>query len=598
MCGINLLLNLPEGLSAQAIVAMMEATSHRGPDASNYTAVAPGTFLAANRLKISGMEDAANQPLFTADQQQVLAWNGALYNFGDLRNRLLRRGVVMRGGSDSEVLLHWLTLFGEEGVRDLQGMFSLVFVDRSKEKVLIARDLTGQKPLYFSQSNGGWLFSSEIRGILASGLVPKRLDRSQFMPYFYLRHTLPSKTFFEQIRQFPAGKVLVLGYNGRERASFWLSIKGGAGMRTNIARFEELLTDSVMTHFHAEVPVGIILSGGADSTLLYQLWYNETGIPLRSYTVAFEGRYEREFSDAVYARQVAASFRGEHREIKVSPKMFLEHWEPYCKGLDQPVGDSAGFLTWMIAKEARRDVKVLVSGAGADELLGGYNRHKAFLNYLNYSPALNKIRWMNRLPLLPAPYRKYLSGIAQDPMETYCHLAALERLPRDLLEYLKGHTSNEGVGLKAALSYDRKLYLIEDVLKVLDNSCMAFGIEGRSPYLDYPILAMFDELSEAAQQALIGKKWVKELLTSKGQEAVAKRSKLGFGLPILGWYKHDGAFRSSVLDTLSRFDTDFGADLPPEMRKLTQSVNREMERRYLQVWNLYLLASWIYRHGS
>jgi asparagine synthase (glutamine-hydrolysing) len=596
MCGINLLLTCFGDESSSPIVGMMEGTSHRGPDQARWMKVSATCYVGANRLKISGLDELADQPLVSEEERHVLVWNGALYNHWTLRNRLLDRGVSLRSSSDSEVLLHWFAIFGLKGIGDLEGMFSLFFIDLQRKRVVIARDLTGQKPLYYHKSGGQWLFSSEVKGILGSGLVPGILDTSQFVPYHYLRHPLPTHTFFQDVYQFPAGKVLELDFAGKETASMWLTLRPSKDTSGGASIFTELLTDAVMSHFHTEVPVGIILSGGADSTLLYELWYRETGMPLRSYTAVFEERYREMAEDGKFAKQVAKSYQGAHHEVLVTPDVFLVHWEAYCMGLDQPIGDSAGFLTWLIAKEATREVKVLISGAGADELMGGYNRHWAFLAYLKHRNLLLNFKNVSKIPGLPAGYRKFFEAIEPDSARTFMNLAALQTLPDSIATLLAVGLEKDSFGLNEALAYERKQYLTEDILKVFDNSCMAFGIEGRSPYLDYPILRFFEGMPERKQRELIGKKWIKESLVSFGRQDVAGRRKLGFGIPIVEWFHvHDG-FKEKLLATLMQFDREFSAYLSPEMRTLVKFPQSAIKRNTLQVWNLFLLASWMNTH--
>jgi len=171
MCGINLILNYQEGEAA--IQRMMAATAHRGPDQSAWLKVAEGVFMAGNRLKTHDLGTAGDQPIVLEDGTAALVWNGALYNYDELRNQLLGQGVLFTSRADGEVLIHWLQQYGEQGIRHLEGMFALIFIDRSAGKVIVARDSHGKKPLYYSNQNMQWLFSSEARGVVASGIIKK-----------------------------------------------------------------------------------------------------------------------------------------------------------------------------------------------------------------------------------------------------------------------------------------------------------------------------------------------------------------------------------------------------------------------------------------
>lgn len=598
MCGINLVLHYPENLAGKAISNMMTATQHRGPDSSCSICLDGGTHISGNRLKILDLSDHCNQPLLTEDQHGVLVWNGALYNFQDLRNELLNLGITFESQSDSEVLLYWLYAFGKSGLRRLAGMYSLIFINRITNSVLIARDPMGQKPLYYHQDGKKWLFSSEFRGILASGLVSENWNSSQYLPYFYFRITAPSETFHSGIKQVLPGEVIELNPEGELIGGEMLGIPTRPITLPTLSQFEDFIVDAVLKHFHADVPVGMILSGGADSALLYLAWYKETGIPLRSYTAVFEEKYQKKFNDYRYAKQLASKCLGKHKEVMVNPEEFRKLWPEYLKTLDHPVGDTAGFLSWMIGREASSEVKVLVGGAGADELFAGYNRHRAFLFYLNNRKTAGYLKnFLGHFPFVPRMFQKMLHGIGATEMETYLNFAALQPIPPALFSDFSQWFKPKDNPYLAALNWDRDVYLIHDVLKVFDNATMAHGIEGRSPYLDSPLLSLSMSLTEMQHKSLKSKQWIKELLIQYGFAEIAHREKLGFGIPIAEWLRDDAQFRKEMFSVVRQFESDFGKDFPVEMRKLAQKPEDGIRRSFLQLWNLYLLASWRYTHN-
>lgn len=597
MCGINLVLHYPDNLAGKAIAKMMKATQHRGPDSSHSFCVESGIYISGNRLKILDLSDRCNQPLITGDGNGILVWNGALYNFQDLRNELLTLGVSFVSQSDSEVLLYWLYTFGKEGLARLSGMFSLIFINRNSRTVLIARDPMGQKPLYYHQDGNKWLFSSEFRAMLSSGLIRRSWNNSQYLPYFYFRHTAAMETFHSGIKQVLPGEVMELNFEGEMIGRKMLKIPTKPIVLPGIDQFEALIVDAVLTHFHADVPVGMILSGGADSALLYLAWYEETGIPLHSYTAIFDQKYQKKFQDFRYAKQLANKCHGKHMEVRVNSEGFRRLWPEYLKTLDHPVGDTAGFLTWMIGREATSEVKVLIGGAGADELFGGYNRHMAFLFYLKHQKTAGYLKKsLSPLPIFPRMFKKLIQGIGATEMETYLNFAALQPIPPELFSDFKQWFEPNNNPYKAALNWDRNVYLIHDILKVFDNATMAHGIEGRSPYLDWPLISLSMSLTEEQHRSLRPKQWIKELLVQHGSAEIANRKKLGFGIPIGEWLRDDARFRSDVFSVIRQFESDFGRDFPVEMRKLAQKPADGIRRSFLQLWNLYLLASWRYTH--
>lgn len=592
MCGINLVLNFSEG-GEEAIQEMMAATRHRGPDQSAWLHVSSGIFLAANRLKIHELGEAGNQPVVNEDGEGILVWNGALYNCQELKNELLEGGVVFKSRSDAEVLIHWLRTFGEKGVGRLQGMFALIFVDKKKHKMIIARDLFGKKPLYYYHKDNQWLFSSEARGITASGLVGKALDATQYLPYFYSRHTFPDKSFFRYVNQLMPGKVLVLDFHGRLISEDSLEIKEERIDLPTVPEFREMVLDLVLKNFHADVPVGVILSGGVDSSLLLHTWYQETGLPLFTFTATFAPQYLEKYNDPKFAAALAAKYHCAHHEVLITPELVLLHWDEYVASLDQPIGDSASFLTWMVAKEAKKHVKILISGAGADELFSGYDRHKAFRFYLKHMRKMPSFVGNKFLvKYLPRRLKKFVEAVSASPEETYLNFSSLQTIPLHLRPEFLRYFPKGLPPYKTALSWDRDYYLTNDVLKIHDNATMAHGLEGRAPYMDEGLVALSKNLSEEQHLSLAPKYWMKEILKEDGWEVISNRKKMGFGLPLQEWLVSERLFRERVFSTIRRFEANAGRDCPEDMRHLARHPEAHIREGFLQVWNLFVLASW------
>ncbi|AWW30875.1 asparagine synthase (glutamine-hydrolyzing) [Echinicola strongylocentroti] len=596
MCGINLAMNFSES-GKTAIQQMMKATAHRGPDLSAWCKINDQLFVAGNRLKTVDLGDWSNQPVQIDDGAFTLVWNGAIYNSDDLRNQLLQGGVAFESRSDSEVLLQWLKTHGASGVKALQGMYALVFVHRESKEVIIARDPHGKKPLYYFHHNNRWLLSSEARGILASGLTPKRLGSGQLVPYFYSRHSFPDKSFFQQVQQILPGKVLQLDFEGNITGEFQTEIPSHHQKLPDKEDFRSLLTDAVLKHFQADVPVGVLLSGGADSSLLLQCWAQETDIPLPTFTVSFEQKYLKKYPDPVYARKVAEKYRCAHHEVLVTPKLLLQHLPEYIASLDQPIGDSASFLSWMIAKEAKKHVRILISGAGADELFSGYNRHEAFKHYLQHKAlVLNAAKSIGNFPFLGRRFKKLAKGIREDESTTFLNFSSLGTIPEEHLSAFAAYYPSGLTPYKAALEWDRSYYLVNDVLKIHDNALMAHGVEGRAPYLDEALVSLSKSLSEEQHLALKPKEWIKALLADGGQGKVASRKKTGFGLPLREWLEEDKELQSLVFETIKTFAQEHQHTISEEMLTLALQPGKHLKHHFLEIWNLYILAAWCTYH--
>jgi len=592
MCGINMVLNFRQE-GEEAVQKMMAATSHRGPDHFAWLEVTPNIFLAGNRLKIHELGEAGNQPVMTQDGEAILVWNGALYNYQELKNELLEGGVVFESRSDAEVLIHWLRKFGEKGVERLQGMFALIFVDRKKRNIIITRDLFGKKPLYYYHKDDRWLFSSEARGITASELIGKSLDATQYLPYFYSRHPFPDRSFFSNVKQVMPGQVMVLDFGGRVASKTILNIKEERVDLPTVPEFRELVLDLVLKNFHADVPVGVILSGGVDSSLLLHTWYQETGVPLFTFTAAFAPQYDSKYCDSKFAAALAAKYRCPHHEVLITPESVLLHWDEYIASLDQPIGDSASFLTWMIAKEAKKHVKVLISGAGADELFSGYDRHKAFKFYLKHKQMMQYLVGKKFLTkYLPRRLKKLFEAVSSSPEETYLNFSSLQTIPLDLRAEFLRYFPKGLSPYKTAISWDRQYYLVNDVLKIHDNATMAHGVEGRAPYMDETLVTLSNSMSEEQHLSLNPKHWMKEILKQDGLGEIAARKKMGFGLPLQEWMASEPLFREKVFSTIQRFESISGMDFPEDMRQLGRCPQDHVQQSFLQLWNLFVLASW------
>lgn len=594
MCGINVILGKTPS-SELLIEKMMQCTAHRGPDHSAWVQVSEQVFFAANRLKILDLSDDSNQPLWTKEKDAILIWNGALYNYQDLRNLLLDLGYRFSTNSDSEVLLYWLKHHGKEGIKQLKGMFSIAFADLIKETVLILRDPSGEKPLYFRQSPEAWFFSSEARPLTIDQKT--QIDTAQFLPYYYQRATFPDSSFFEQCAQVLAGTGMTFDLNGKLLEKFSWRHGVESPSKPGKHTFEELLKDAVLKNFHTERRVGTILSGGADSSLIYALWYEETGEPTPTYTVTFEDKKRSKYSDPEYTKKLGKKYPTLSHEVFVDLNKVKGNWQAYISSLDQPVGDSASFLTWITAKEAAQDTQVLLSGAGADELFGGYNRHRAYLSYLNNAGVWKFLKNTGISVLLPSTYQKMIESISASESDTFIQMSALQTIPHNHLQAFRNWYPKSNSPYKNALEWDRTYYLINDILKIHDNACMAHGVEGRAPYLDYELISLTQSLSEEEHIRQAGKTWIKSALENRGLKFIAKRKKLGFGLPLQEW-SHDSAYLDWILPPIRKMNEKWGRFFPEEMRTLSKEPQSAKGRQYLQLWNLFVLASWLEIHTS
>jgi asparagine synthase (glutamine-hydrolysing) len=554
MCGIHLIIDNTKSIDAAIIGKMANQTHHRGPDETVLKTIEKSKknyHLAANRLKITDQTEFSRQPFMSSDQRFALLFNGEIYNFYTLKNELLSKGIQFSSPSDTEVLFHWLCVFGEAGIQKLQGMFALVFFDFERDKVLIARDRFGIKPVYYYQDDRYMIVSSEIQPIVQTCLFPKKLNESQVNHYLLYKYVKSPETIYEDVSELEPGHRLLVEKGNLETESFVTSIVNEQSNAYSTSDIENLIRDSLLQQINAPVPVGLLLSGGVDSTLLLALAKAE-GFTMPTFSIVNQ-EVDKSFGteDYKYARKAALKFGSEHHETTVDISI-LNQFENYIQKMDQPIGDSSYLMTSEICRYAsdpqspsNPGIKVLLSGAGADEVFGGYNRHLAFYRYLNYKNILSASLPFTQLlsswlPTgFPHPFRKefklikkFVASVDISPEKTFHNFLIFNELENKSIRY---HFSNQSNWMAWALDHDLKNYLLSDVLALSDKAAMLHGIELRVPYLDENLVNYMNGLpSDAIFKH--GIKWIlKDLLTKYGGKEFAKRPKEGFGLPLSGW---------------------------------------------------------------
>jgi len=328
-----------------------------------------------------------------------------------------------------------------------------------------------------------------------------------------------------------------------------------------------------------------------DSSLLYSTWYNNTGTPLPAYTIQVEKKFRKKYGDGDAAIELLKKVPAYHHIIEMDQKSFWENWDDYLKSIDYPIGDSAGFLTWMIGKEAKNDVKVLISGAGADELWGGYNRHQAYDFYLKKQKLLLMLKpYLQKVPL-NRHIKKFFNSIESNQEKTFLNFSALQPISDDLASDYERIFNSKLKPYKGALDFDRQVYLAQDVLKIHDQALMAHSIEGRAPYLSGSMLSFWHEIQD--ESVLKRKVWIKELLIESGLVQVTQREKFGFGLPLQEWLSEKGGFSSRVFNRVKAFEKSHGDIFPAEMRILAKTPESGAKHQFLALYNIFLLAEWV-----
>ncbi|SFC20441.1 asparagine synthase (glutamine-hydrolysing) [Flexibacter flexilis DSM 6793] len=560
MCAINFILDFSQQISPQAICAMNRANAHRGPDATTDTHEAwphAQLFFGHNRLKIIDLSEAASQPMRSVCGRYVLIYNGEIYNHLALRQRLHLFKIQWRGHSDTETLLQLLIAFGADILPSLNGMFAFVFVDLHAQKILCARDTFGQKPLFWAQTPQALIVSSTLQGVLASGAVKSEPNISQIPHYLRYKFAQTPATFYQNIEELLIGNYLLFQNKTLKINSFMPEKPQPLPQLQSyeiIARTQRLLADSLQRHLLADVPVGLMLSGGTDSTLLLALLaeMDYKNFPVYG-VVPANPATNFGTDDYVFAPRAAVQFGAEWNPITLGAEC-LDSLDEVVESMGQPIADGAAISTYFLAK-AVKPLKVLLSGAGADEIFGGYNRHQAYYQYLKY---LKNFPWdfikkINK-PLPEGyehPLRKkfrlinrFVEQTHQNPLYTFRNFTALSAFDASFFKIQSSETQlpddtnfSTDNYLAFGLAYDQTHYLPADILAMTDQTAMRHSVEIRAPYLDAELVRYVQHIP-AEKLFVGGGKWIlKELLKERKGMAYAQRAKEGFGLPVGQWLR-------------------------------------------------------------
>lgn len=582
MCGIAGIVGLERDRSA--LEAMLETIRHRGPDDEGRVWIrAPGGWevgLGSRRLAILDPTPAGHQPMACGSDR--LTYNGEVYNFKELRAELESRGESFRSGTDTEVVLRLLSRGGSRALSRLNGMFALAFWDASAKELLLARDRFGIKPLYYwLTGDGRLLFASELKSLLAAGLDPE-IDVEELPAYLSFGYVPGERTLLRGVRRLPPGCLLrwKAGRVSVERFRDVVPDPQPVSDEADAAiELRERLRDAVRRQLVADVPVGILLSGGLDSSALLALATWEVSGPVRAYTVAFrdeDARLEQNPDDAAFARRVASHFGAELREFEVAPDV-AELLPRVAWHLDEPLGDPAAILTLIIAEAAAPECTVLLSGMGADELFAGYRvqRFDEWARAAERLPRAARAALAAGTGLLPAVAR---SGLVRPglPLAAHRTLRALLdnlSLPREeryaafrsspyfqgplLLEILGPEPRAAAASSTAAFLdafrrhphagfFDRMLhvdlatFLKDQNLLYSDRLSMAASVEMRVPYLDDVVADMALRLPrELKVRGLRGKYLLRRAMDGVVPHEILTRRKAGFGAPIRRWLQQE-----------------------------------------------------------
>lgn len=603
---------------------MADALRHRGPDAEGFffdAAGAPALGLAHRRLSIIDLSPAADQPLGNEDGSVQVALNGEIYNYRELREPLRARHRF-RSQGDTEVVAHLYEEMGDAVVEQLDGMFMLVLWDARLRRLLLARDRVGKKPLYFWADGRRCVFGSEIKALLAAG-VPAEFAAENLAEYLAYGYVPTPRTLFRGITRLPAASTLVVDAQGVGTPRRYWDLRfpdQGAAAPVSLgeaaARVRALLTEAVRKRLVADVPLGVLLSGGVDSSAIAALMATLVPERIRTFVVGFEGHSF--YDERAHAERVARHIGSEHHAFVVRPRA-AELLETLLHHHDEPFGDSSALPTYLVAQEARRHVTVVLNGDGGDETFAGYDRFQAAQLARSLPAPLRaglrlgarllprgathysftrRVRRFADKSVLPERERIFAWHSFFD-FATLDALAPSGHMPREALlaSYDQALGRYPRASLLSRLLYlNVTTYLHDDLLPKMDRMTMAHGLEARSPLLDRAVIEHAASLPDALKRrGSRGKIVLKQAVADLLPPEILARRKHGFGLPVGEWFRTDlAALVSDTLGASPRLAHYLDGGTVRAM--LAEHATGRIDRGH-QLWTLLTLELWLRKHG-
>ena len=588
---------------------------HRGPDQQGVYQSAT-CCLGATRLKIIDLS-AGDQPIFSDDRDTAIVFNGEIYNHLEVRKTLESRGHRFHTHCDTETVLHAFLEWDTACFERLRGMFAVALWSESRQRLVLARDRVGIKPLYIAEQGEDLFFASELKGILVHPEIERRLSLEGLDCFLSMNYVPSPWTLIDGIQKLPPGSWLEW-QNGRINKQVYWRIPDMAPSSMSLedakSELDRLLEQSVLEHRMSDVPLGVWLSGGVDSTTILHYAAKASGSKLRTFSISFNGY---SFDESSYIGEVVKQYGTEHEQLDLNPEQDLEGAiRELSYYSDEPSADSGALPVWFLSKLCKTRCTVAFSGEGADEVFGGYLTYRAnriaerlkqvpagvirlALRGMNSWPISNekisleyKVRRLLQGSLLPAEQAHvYWNGTFSETEKAALLKSPLPGALLDLLLPLQERLPGDGIA--PFLEFDQKYFLPDDILVKSDRISMAHSVEVRPPFLDHRIIEFAANLPTKFKIRGDNQKYVlKELMRPKLKSPITQRKKVGFDIPAHEWFR--GPLRDLLTETLKSARTDhagvFNFDAIDRLIEL--HMTRKINVGY-HLWGLMTLFLWI-----
>ena len=627
MCGITGFVDFSNRSSQQVLSEMTQLLHHRGPDGQGEFFKQQNNFQIAfghRRLSIIDLTASANQPMSFGNLHVV--FNGEIYNYNEIRDELIQLGHEFKTHSDTEVILHSWKEWGQESIHRWIGMFAIVLYDETANEVLAIRDRAGVKPLYYSLNNSLFSFGSELKAMLIHPAFKKDIDPAavaNFLQYGYVSYP---HCIYKHTHKLAPGHLLRLDLANQSIITqqywnvydYYAKTKLDISIQDAITETETILQKAFQYRMVADVPVGIFLSGGYDSTCVTALLQKNSAEKLKTFTI---GTTENKLDEAPFAKQIAAHLGTDHTEYYCTAKEALEIISDLPHYYDEPFADSSAIPTILVSRVARKNVTVALSADAGDEIFAGYNRYDYIAKYGKKIAAIPKpirkmlVSAMNNMSSEKIPGLKHkqnfhsrytkFKNLLNDPSPAELMRNLTQVFNEDELNqllskpYKKLITAHDSVDLnweQDALAYmmgiDYKTYLVDDILQKVDRATMAASLEGREPFLDQNVIEWAARLPSDYKYHNGSKKYLlKQIVHKYVPQQMMDRPKMGFGIPIDKWLNNE--LRDIVYENLSyaRISEHGLFNYATVDDILGQFYNGRTEK-HLQVWYLLMFQMW------
>lgn len=588
---------------------MTNTLTHRGPDDVGFYINGQLGF-GFRRLSIIDLSPLGHQPMENSDGNIVVIFNGEIYNFVELRQELEKKGYRFKSKSDTEVIIYAYAEYGTECFSKMNGMFAIALYDKKNQRVILARDRLGKKPLYWSKRGDTLMFGSELKALMAHPLFEKDIDRASLNKYFAFDYIPTPHTIFKEVYKLEPGHYLTYEKGNVMKTCFW-DMKFTAGNfftdTTDILKeLDKRLEKAVTSRLVSDVPLGIFLSGGLDSSTIAYYAQKGSKEKIKTFSIGFQ---EKSFDESNYARAVAQLLGTDHHEHILTPQDALDVIPKIASVIDEPLADYSIIPTYLLSKFTRRHVTVALGGDGGDELFFGYPTFQAERLFPLIKAGAPLIRLLEKM--LPVSHEHFnmkfklhqlLQGINVEAK--YRHHAWMGTFLNDelgIMNYELNRYKDIDIYYEKVKNEPRwnqlvylylKTYLMDQVLVKVDRASMANSLEVRAPFLDYEFVDFVNSIDYRYKvHGLTAKYLLKRLMESKLPSGIVHRPKQGFGVPISAWLT--GELKPLLLDMLSEERIRREGIFKPEIvtRLVTEHLGTKRDHRKA-LWSLLVWQLW------